>query len=127
MLSWTLKHGTLDWGFANTVDMTIYQKMDLIKNFVTMDYANPNKLEGIWARYAKGQRNKQGLCFSESVVVNIPINLVQDVCANRHMNAWSPDQLLEKFNEGLKIDIGPLYGIKNESCHIAYSLTFTKA
>ena len=125
MLSWTLKDGIHDWGFANTVDMTIYRKKDLIKNFVTMDYANPNKLEGIWARYAHGHHNKKGLCFSDSVIVNIPINLVQDVCHNRHMNAWSTDQLLEKFNEGLKIDIRPLQGIKNESCHIDYSLTFT--
>lgn len=127
MLSWTFKDGIHDWGFANTVDMTIYQKKNLIKNLVTMDYANPNKLEGIWARYAKGQRNNKGICFPESVVVNIPLNLVQNVCANRHMNAWSPDELLAKFNEGLKIDINDLFGIKNESCHLAYSLTFTKA
>ena len=126
ILSWTLKEGIDDWGFANTVDMTIYRKKDLIKNFMLMDYTNPNKLEGAWARYAKGQRNKKGLCFSESVVVNIPVNLVQDVYPNRHMNGWSPDQLLEKFNEGLKIDISHLHGIKNESCHIAYSLTFTQ-
>ena len=126
VLAWTLKDGILDWGFANTLDMTIYQKKDLIKNFVTMDYANPNKLEGMWARYAKGQRNKKGICYLASIVVNIPLNLVQDVCHNRHMNAWSTEELLEKFNEGLKIDINSLYGINNESCHIAYSLTFTQ-
>ncbi len=125
ILSWTLNDGSHDWHYANTVDMTIYRKKDLIKTFVTMDYANPNKLEGIWARYAHEHLNKKGLCFSDSVVVNIPVNLVQDVCHNRHMNAWSTDQLLEKFNEGLKIDISPLQGIKNESCHIDYSLTFT--
>ena len=124
--SWTLKNGTYDWGYANTVDMTIYAKKDLIKYFVTMDYTNPNRLEGIWARYAAEQQNKVGLCFSESIIVNIPTNIVQDVYRNRHMNAWSSNQLLEKFNVGLKIDINDLYGIKNESCHIAYSLTFTQ-
>lgn len=123
--AWTFKDAKLDWGFANTVDMTIYRKKELIQHFITMTYTNPNKLEGIWSHYAQEQRNKKGLCFTNSVIVNIPTNLVQDVCMNRHMNAWSPEALLEKFNEGLKIDIDPLQGIKNESCHINYSLTFT--
>lgn len=124
MLSWTFSDGKCDWNYAHTVDMTIYRKQDLITQLMTMDYANPNRLEGIWARYARAQKNKKGICFADSAVVNIPCNRVQEVCHNRHMNSWSTEQLLEKFNAGLKIDIHSLYGIKNESCHISYPLTF---
>jgi hypothetical protein len=122
---WTFNEGTYDWNFAHTVDMTIYKKTAIVQDFIMMKYSNPNKLEGAWSHYAKQHHNEKGLCYNQSVAVNIPTNLVQDVCDNRHMHSWTPEQLLEKFNEGQKIDISALQNIKNESCHIAYALTFT--
>jgi hypothetical protein len=124
MYLWALKDGIHDWGFAHTVDMTIYKKSDIIQDFITMNYTNPNKLEGIWSHNTQKSLSKKGLCYTNSIVVNIPTNLVQDVCNNRHMNSWTTEQLLEKFNLGQKIDISTLHGINNESCHIAYALTF---
>jgi hypothetical protein len=122
---WTFYEGSYDWNFAHTVDMTIYKKATIVQDFITMKYSNPNRLESSWSHYAKQHLNEKGLCYNQSVAVNIPTNLVQDVCDNRHMNSWTPEQLLEKFNVGQKIDISTLQDIKNESCHIAYSLTFT--
>lgn len=122
---WTFNKGTYDWNFAHTVDMTIYKKTAIVQDFIMMKYSNPNKLEGAWSHYAKQHLNEKGLCYNQSIAVNIPTNMVQDVCDNRHMHSWTPEQLREKFNEGQKIDISPLQDIKNESCHIAYALTFT--
>ncbi len=70
--------------------------------------------------------SKKGLCFYDSVVVNIPTNRVQNVSPNSHMNAWSPEQLLIMFNDGLRIDISLLYGMKNNSTHMDYALHFLK-
>ncbi len=124
ILTWSFKDGIHDWNYAHTVDMTIYRKKDLILDFLIMDYTNPNTLEATWARKAQLIQHKTGLCYQASSVVNIPMNLVQEVCNNHSMLSWTAEQLLEKFNNGLKFDIVPLDGILNESCHIAYTLPF---
>jgi len=124
MIAWSFKDGTHDWNYAHTVDMTIYKKQDIIQDFVTMDYTNPNSLEASWARNAQLIQHRTGLCYQTSAVVNIPMNLVQEVYNNRSMHSWTAEQLLEKFNNGFKFDIKPLDGILNESCHIAYTLPF---
>jgi hypothetical protein len=120
IFAWSFKDGQYDWNYANTVDMTVYRKKDIIRDFLTMDYTNPNTLEAAWS-----QRSKlcaTGLCFDISAVVNIPMNLVQDVYNNRSMNSLTPKQLLEKFNQGFKFDIKPLDSILNTSCHITCTL-----
>ena len=124
MNMWTFKDGTHDWGYAHTVDMTIYRKKDIIEDFATIAYTNPNRLEGRWSKNTQKHLNDKGLCYDKAIVVNIPTNLVQDVCNNRHMNAWTTAQLLEKFNNGQKIDISAIQGIRNESCHIDFTLSF---
>ncbi|HML19192.1 MAG TPA: hypothetical protein PKD74_01285 [Candidatus Dependentiae bacterium] len=126
ILAWSFKDGIHDWNYAHTVDMTVYRKKDLILDFITMDYTNPNTLEASWARNMRLTKYTTGLCYSTSAVVNIPMNLVQEVYSNRSMHSWTAEQLLEKFNEGLKFDIKPLDGILNESCHIAYTLPFVQ-
>lgn len=113
----------LDWGYPNNIDMTVYRKSDIQSFFQTSDYTGPNILEWRWS--VNGTMHTLGLCFEESIVVNIPVNLVQDVwTASRRMSSWSPFQLLEKLESGERIDIRAIQGIKNESCHIEYELQF---
>jgi hypothetical protein len=51
--------------------------------------------------------------------VNIPMNIVGRT-GNPHMNYLNAEELLLKFNQGLKIDIEPLYKVENHSPHIDY-------
>lgn len=124
--SWTFKDSKtkFDWGYPNNVDMTIYRKRDIQNSFETGSYTNPYTLESMWAHFQGSVLHKKGLCFTDSVIVNIPVNRVQQDYANNYMKSWSPIQLLEFFEAGQKIDITPLAGIKNKSCHIDYELTF---
>jgi hypothetical protein len=62
-------------------------------------------------------------------MVNITMNMVQyyynkAVVCNRCNNSLTTEQLLEKFNAGLKIDIRPLFSLQNNSKHIEYVPTF---
>ena len=125
--SWTFQSSDprLDWGYPNNVDMTIYRKHDIKQFFETASYKSPNTLEGAWALLYATVSHKRGLCFADSIIVNIPINSVQEDWENRHMKSWTTKELLEIFESGEKIDIWPLAGIKNESCHIEYAITFT--
>ena len=121
--AWQFKCGKYDWGYPNTVDMTLYRKRDLLLLFEQLNFNSPNTLEGQWA-LCKPSTNV-GLFYKKSKIVNIPLNVVQqEAWGNPNMNLYSVQELLEKFEQGFKIDINPLYMIENESAHIAYEPTF---
>lgn len=126
--AYQFEYGECDWNYPNTVDMTLYRKKDLIDIFQTLEYTNPNWLEGRWA--AQWIRHKSphavGLFYESSKIVNIPLNRVQNEALNLSMNLYSPEQLLEKFQQGLKIDSTPLYRMKNNAVHTVYEPTFVR-
>jgi hypothetical protein len=126
VFSWTFAYGEHDWKYPHTVDMTLYAKRDIEYMFRTLNYENPNNLEGNWASVASPIMYASGLCHATSKIVNIPLNRVQTTHANRHMNAFSPQELLEFFEQGLKIDIHEFYKMKNTSAHAAWTPRFVK-
>lgn len=123
-LAWTLGYAAYDWGYPNTVDMTIYRKSDVYKDFSALSFTNPNTLEGSWAMFGGRVAQLKGLCFFDTKIVNLPLNLVQNEYHNRNMNSLTPQELLEFFNKGLKMDIQPLFKIKNPGAHMEYVPTF---
>ena len=124
--SWQFKDGQYYWRYPNTVDMTIYNKKNIIKEFKSMKFYHPNSLEGRWQAQSKKILNKHAICYQTSKVINIPINRVQNTYKNKHMGEFSPKQLLDFFNKNLKIDLEPLFQIKNNSAHMAYKIKFTE-
>lgn len=116
--AWDIQTGEFDWGFPNSLDMTLFQKKTLKKPFCELKYKTPNSLEFGWAqKYAP--EKAIGLFFDHSKLVNIPMNLVGKT-GNPTMNYLDTAELLVKFNQGLKIDIEPLYRIENSSPHFDY-------
>jgi histo-blood group ABO system transferase len=125
--AWEFEEGEKDWHYPNTVDMTLYRKKDLISLFKSLDYTNPNLLEGKWAAWWVQYKapSPLGLFYENSKILNIPLNKVQTVdILNRDMNLYSPAELLEKFEAGYKIDITPLYHMKNKAVHTEYEPIF---
>lgn len=122
--AWTLYEGTCEWRYPNTVDMTIYNKKEIEPVLRTLQYTNPNTFEGRWAGATQGIMQRTALCFKHSKMVNLPLNRVQSVYNNRHMDAYSPLELLEMFERGYKIDIHDLYKIENKSPHMEYTPRF---
>ena len=51
IFAWEFEDGEKDWRYPNTVDMTLYRKKDLISLFKSLEYTNPNLLEGKWAAW----------------------------------------------------------------------------
>ena len=124
--SWKFKEGTCDWKYPNTVDMTLYRKKDIENNFRKMNYTAPNYLECCWAGRTRTISSPIGLCHEETKIVNLPLNRVQNTFRNRTMNAFSAKELLDLFNQGLKIDIVPLFKMKNKGAHTDYIPEFTE-
>lgn len=126
IVSWQFNQGEMNWGYPNTVDMTIYRKKDIQGDLTQMNYSGPNLLESDWSARVSKAINRTGLCFSNSAVINIPLNRVQTFCPTLHMNLYSPEELLEMFLLGEKIDIEPLFRMQNVGCHMNYEPTFIK-
>jgi glycosyltransferase involved in cell wall biosynthesis len=121
--AWSFDQGKGDWNYKTTLDLAIYRTEDLINQWKDLKFVHPNSLETAW--YLKEKRSGIGLCCKEAKMVNIPINKVH-ISSNRHMNSYSPEELLSKFNEGLKIDIDGLHQMKNRSAHIEYDVQFIR-
>jgi hypothetical protein len=121
---WQFTHGRLDWDYPHTVDMALYPKCRVESQLKHMNFASPNHLEGEWASRGVHLKNKFGLCYVESKMVNLPLNRVQNVFGNKHMNFLSAADLLQIFNDGKKIDILPLYKIQNRGAHMEYEPLF---
>lgn len=121
---WKFADGQADWRYPNNVDMTVYRKQDIINQIQSISFDNPNQMEGSWALLANN--NKLGICFDHSKILNIPINLVNQTHSNRNMSLFTCKDLLNKFNDGFKIDIMKFFRIENKSPHIEYKVNFIK-
>lgn len=113
---WYFHEGEYDWGYPHTLDMTLYRKSDLEYLLYSLDYTTPNTLE--YALAINADVNQKGLCYEYSKVLNIPLNIVQTDFTNNHTNSFSAEQLLELFNQDLKIDIAPFHCLSNTARHI---------
>lgn len=118
VFAWDIRTGDSDWGFANSLDMTLFKKKQLQQAFTQIKFKTPNSLEFNWATHF-APKQAIGLYFERSKIVNVPMNIVGRT-GNPHMNYLTTEELLAKFTQGLKMDIGPLYQVENASPHIDY-------
>jgi hypothetical protein len=108
-LAWKFAAGQGEWRYPNTLDMALYRKKDIKGCLDSLYYTSPNTFEAEWdnffTRYDTPLLARVGLCPTRSTIVNVPVNLVQSDWYNTNMNLYSAQELLEKFNQGLKIDV----------------------
>lgn len=121
---WQFGQAEMDWGYPNTVDMTVYKKKDILHHFERISFHSPNSLEGNWAACA--DLSQRGLSYQTTKIVNLPLNLVQTDCHNPNMNFLSSRELLDIFLAGLKMDIRPLFKVNNSDAHMYYEPIFIK-
>ncbi len=123
VFAWSFKDGPYDWGCPHVLDMTIYRRKDILPIFESRNYASPNKIDGVFS--AAADKSKTGLCYTISKMVNLPLNLVQrDFLAARHMRRYSPQDFLDIFNAGGRLDIAALYRFINPSAHTEWEPQF---
>jgi hypothetical protein len=123
LIAWDFASAQHDWAFPHTLDMTIYRRADVEPVFQHLNYKHPNRLEQSWAE--KRPVRAMGLCFEQSKIVNLPLNMVNPSDC-RHSHFMTAEELLVKWNEGMKMNIDPLFRIENSSPHIDYTPEFIK-
>lgn len=116
-------NGKGDWSYPNNADMSLYRKAEIEQTINSARWSTPNTFEGEWA--ARANLNQFGLIFTQSKIVNIPINMV-NISSNRFMKSYTTAELLERFMAGQKIDIAQVSKVKNSSPHMDYEVSFVE-
>lgn len=112
VFAWDFGAGQAEWSLPHGFDLTLYRKSDLREAFGKLDYKNPGLLEYGWAQGVSPKKSL-GLYFEQSKVVHLPLST-----ETSQGSFLTPEELLLKFNQGLKIDIEPLYKVENASTHL---------
>ena len=108
---------SLDGQILSTAEVRV---MTRISNFDA-----PNTYEGVLKTFNSMCVERQGLCYAESKILNLPINRVQNEVKNLSGNI-SPEFLLTKWNEGMQLDTAKLRSHIPRSPHEEHVLIFKK-
>jgi len=110
--NWTL--GEYDWHYPMSLDGNIFRSAEMVPLMRSLDFFNPNSLE---ARLAESPLpNPLAICFTESKVINLPVNRVQDTAPNRH-GSEDAETLNSRFLGYQRISERTVAGVRNPSPH----------
>lgn len=115
-LTWQWSEGKLDWGYPLSVDGHVFSTSEVLLWIKYLDFGSPSSFENSLQKLRHIYRQKRGMSFKKSRIVNIPANKVQDEVNNLH-GSIHQDDLLQQWFDGLAIDPGKFRGWINHSVH----------
>ena len=121
-LKYKWKTAEYDFGYPLEVSSSLYRTRDLLPLLESIDFSNPNSLEGEMAIRAVNFSTTYPylLCPMKSKTFCNPINKVQTaVAGNRAGNSTllSSDALLDNFQKGKRINVAAFDGFTPNACH----------
>lgn len=118
---WNWRLADADFGYPMSLDGHIFRTADILPLLKRLDYHDPNSLEAALAENPIDRPLM--MCYDKSIIVNNPINRVQDTVPNRHGNITAKE-LNNLWLAGKRIKLEPFMGIKNNACHMEIPLEF---
>lgn len=115
------KGQTGDYGYPMSLDGHFFRSRDIYYYLLNIRYDGPNSLESQMAM--NPLYHPKLICYDKSVIVNNPVNKVQDWNDNVHGNVTA-EYLNEQFLSGKIIDLTPFEGFENISCHQEIPINF---
>lgn len=116
LLCWTWQQGMHDWAYPLSVDGHIFSTAEIVALAKHTEFHSPNTFEANLQQYDAFFKLRLGVCYRKSRMVNIPCNKVQTDNANIYGDIHQ-DELLAKWEQGLRIHYQSLYGMDNKSAH----------
>ena len=116
-LTWDWSSGESDWNYVFSVDGHIYKTKDVLEMTKLISFKAPNSYETNMNIFRYLLRRKKGLCYPNSVLINVCLNRVQNEVENISGDI-SVSELLKIWHENRKIDIDYFHDIENQSAHI---------
>jgi len=112
---------TGDYGYPMSLDGHIFKSIDMYFYVLNLKYDGPNSFEAQMA--AQPLFYPKLICYDKSIIVNNPVNKVQNYNNNVHGNITA-EYLNEQFLSGKVIDLLPFEGFENISCHQEIPINF---
>ena len=125
LLSWNWRDGDVEWAYPLSVDGHIFLRTEILSMLRRLQFSSPNTFESALQSLTDLYLNRRGVCYKLPRLVNIPFNRVQNDFPNRHGSITAMD-LLEKWQEGLGIDISRLENFYAESVHVEPEIRFNR-
>jgi hypothetical protein len=116
---WNWRKASGDWGYPMSVDGHIFRYDDIFPLVQQTEFKNPNTFEVELSRNPIKARPLM-TCYAESIVVNLPVNRVQNEFRNRAAEKYgvSAEELNASFLAGKRVSLAPIYLLKeNRGCH----------
>lgn len=114
---WQFSLGQNDWGRSNNFCMSLYRKKDVQNYLSYMTFATVEELLGKWRKGL--EIGGLGLCYSDSRVLELPMQVTR-IENGEKILLYTEKQLNDRFLEGLKIDIEPLFQFQNREPAIEF-------
>ena len=112
-----------EWADPCSVNGHIYLTAEFSVISRISSYKLPNSYESALKSFDFLMINRKGLCYDESIIMNLPMNIVQTEYKNLH-GSVSTDQLLERWKKGYKLDVNFLENVKINSTHVNKVIDF---
>lgn len=122
-LEWNWDQGELSWAYPLSVDGHLFSTGEMRVMAGQVEFTGPNSFEKALQLFRPVFSRRLGICFRQSRLVNLPVNIVQTERENLHGNV-EPEFLLEKWEAGQKMDLANLYEWTNQSLHQEQPLNF---
>jgi hypothetical protein len=114
---------TGDYNYPMSLDGHFFRTREIAAITKILSFKNPNSYESLLAGYPLNRPKM--ICFPESIIVNNPVNKVQNFNNNFH-GSVTASFLNDKFLDGYVIDLEDFKGYKNISCHEEIKIKFIK-
>jgi hypothetical protein len=108
---------SLDGQILSTAEVRVLTRLS--------DFKAPNSYEGALKTFNDIAKNRNGVCYGESKILNLPINRVQNEVPNLS-GGVSPEFLLEQWNKGLMLDTSMFDTHVPHSPHEEHPVVFKK-
>ena len=109
-----------DWTYPLGVSGYFYHRNEIISMFNLLDYKSPNSLEGAMQLFLPFYKVRKGLCMSKIACCCVPANIVQEECLNPITGHATIQELLDKWNNNLKIDISMFKDVGVKGTNMKY-------
>ena len=112
-----------EWSDPWSLDGQIYSSNEIKVLSLISSYDRPNSYEQALKSFNFLQRDRFSICCSKSIILNLPLNLVQSEWKNRSGNI-NIETYLEQWKKNKKLDVSHLYKYNPISTHEECDLQF---
>lgn len=110
-----------DYSYPMSLDGHIFKTTDILPLLIRLNYNNPNSLESILSM--NPIKKPYMFMYDKSIIMNNPINKVQNWNNNIHGNI-SSKELNDSYLKGKRISLETFKGFENTSCHQEIDIIF---